>query len=271
MSEQNAISRSEDGPITQDWLEEDLSQLGVLPGMTLLLHSSLSSLGWVVGGPVAVIKALLAVLGADGTLVMPTHTSDLCDPEGWSNPPVDPSWWPAIREAMPAFEPDLTPTRGMGVIPECFRSAPGVLRSDHPQVSFAAFGPKAEFIIQGHELSSAFGESSPVARIYDLNGHVLLLGVGHDSNSSLHLSEVRADYPSKRIVRFNAPVSINGERQWVEAEDIDPNADDFPEIGGAYEQVGTGSRGLVGHADSILCSQRELVDFGVKWTEKNRS
>ena len=82
-------------------LIEDFRALGIQPGMTLLVHSALSKLGWVCGGPVAVILALEAVLGSTGTLVMPTHSSDLSDPAMWHHPPVPESWWEPIRQTMP--------------------------------------------------------------------------------------------------------------------------------------------------------------------------
>ena len=161
MSEREVIQASVEGPIVREGLVADLTSLGIERGMTLVVHSSLRSLGWVVGGPVTVVQALRECLGETGTLVIPTHTSDLSDPSGWSNPPVDPSWWPIIRRHMPAFDPNLTPTRGMGAIAECFRKADGVLRSGHPHASFAALGPHAEFVTRGCLLAAgrSFTES----------------------------------------------------------------------------------------------------------------
>ncbi|MDQ0747626.1 aminoglycoside N3'-acetyltransferase [Streptomyces africanus] len=120
------------GPlVTRDTLRAQLCDLGVRPGETLLVHSSLSSLGWVNGGAVAVVRGLLDALGPQGTLVVPTQTGDLSDPALWGNPPVPPDWWEAIRATMPAYDPRITPTRGVGVVPETVRT-PGPARCAAP-------------------------------------------------------------------------------------------------------------------------------------------
>lgn len=185
--------------ITVETLAADFRSLGVQEGMTLLLHSSFKSLGqWVAGGPVAVILALEEVLGAEGTLVMPSQSSDQTDPSGWSRPPVPEAWWQTIREQMPAYDPDLTPLRGMGVIPDTFRKQHGVKRSSHPVDSFVAWGKHRDFIIDGHGLEFAFGEQSPLARIYDLHGSVLLLGVDSLNNTSCIYRNTGQSMPGSR-------------------------------------------------------------------------
>ena len=271
MSEVDAIKLDGDQPVTVSSLATDLAALGLKPGMTVIVHSSLSALGWVCGGAVAVIQALESVLGQAGTLVMPTHSGDLSDPAEWQHPPVPQVWWESIRQTMPAFDPDLTPTRGMGAIPECFRAQPGVRRSLHPQVSFAAWGRQAQSITEKHALDFSLGEGSPLARIYDLAGWVLLLGVGHANNTSLHLAEYRATYPGKRGVQLGAPLLVNGQRQWATFQDFDVDADDFMLIGEAFAlETRLEQRGLVGHATARLMPQRPLVDYAVGWMEQNR-
>jgi aminoglycoside 3-N-acetyltransferase len=260
-----------DWPVTVDALRADFAKLGVKPGMALIVHSSLRSLGWVNGGPAAVILALEHVLTPDGTLVMPTHTSDLSDPANWVNPPVPEVWWETIRDTMPAYEPDLTPTFNMGVIPETFRKQAGVLRSSHPQESFAAWGKHAALITADHALEDAFGEHSPLARLYDLGGWVLLLGVGHANNTSLHLAEARADIPH-RIEHTGAPMLINGARQWVEYDQINWDSDDFEALGADFaREPGYERVGKVGSAPARLMPQRALVEYGIAWLEQHRA
>jgi aminoglycoside 3-N-acetyltransferase len=271
MSEAATVHRSGDRPATIASLRDDLLALGVRPGMALLVHSSLSALGWVSGGPVAVVLALEAALGEAGTLVMPTHSGDLSDPAQWRNPPVPEAWWEVIRDTMPAYDSDLTPTRGMGAIPETFRRQRGVRRSDHPQVSFAARGPAADLITGGHALAYGLGDGSPLARLYELGGHVLLLGVGHGNNTSLHLAECRATFAGKREVTQGAPVLRDGRREWVSYPELDYNDEDFTAIGAEFErETGLARVGPVGQGEARLMPQRALVDYAVGWMSRVR-
>ncbi len=262
MSEKKVVERSE-RPFTKKILLDDLHALGVQPGMIVLVHSSLSQIGYVPGGPVAVIQALLEVLTEAGTLVMPTHSSDYADPAPWQNPPVPAAWHTIIRDEMPAFDPQLTPTRSMGVIPELFRTWPGVFRSNHPAVSFAAWGKHAVKITADHQLAFGLGEQSPLARIYDLEGYVLLLGVGHANNTSFHLGEVRAGVA--KLMQQGAPIWLNGRRVWQWYDEIDYDDDQFPKIGAEFEKLHLVKIGKVGLAECRLFSQKTAVDFATSW------
>lgn len=268
MSEAAAIDRV-DEPNTVSSLTAELRDLGVQAGDVLLVHASLSALGWVCGGAQAVVDALQDVLTESGTLVMPTHTTQYSDPAGWSNPPVPDAWVDPIRESMPPFRPDVTPTRGMGAIAECFRSYPEVVRSRHPEVSFAAWGSAAEAVAGDHGYDYSLGEESPLARVYERDGRVLLLGVGHEVNTSLHLAETRADL-DKRTIEHSAPVLEAGRRVDVTYEDIARSTADFADLGADYERQTESTVGEIGAATAELIDQRSLVDFAVEWFEANR-
>lgn len=257
-------------PLTCQSLTEQFAACGLAAGQTVVVHSSLSKLGWVVGGAEDVIQALLNVLTPSGTLMMPTHTGGNGDPSYWRNPPVPEAWWPIIRQTRPAFDPLRTPTRGMGAIPELFRTWPGVIRSQHPIVSFAALGPNADYLTRDHPLEKEFGDDSPLGRLYELDGWVLLLGVDHGNNTSLHLAEHRANFLGKRTHREGTAMLVNGVRQWVEFDMLILTDDDFPLIGDSYEAKHGIPRGRVGQAEVRFLKQRPLIDYAVEWMETNR-
>lgn len=271
MSEKETIDVTKRKPNTVSSLVAALKELGVRQGMTLLVHSSLSSMGWVCGGPAAVIIALEEVLGKEGTLVMPTHSGDLSDPKNWEHPPVPEAWWDTIRAEMPAYDAFLTPTRGMGAIPETFRKQNGVVRSSHPNTSFAAWGKNREHLVQDNHLDFQMNEKSPLGRLYELDGYILLLGVGYGNNTSFHLAEYKARYKGKKEVTEYAPVMENGSRIWKEYHDIEFRDDDFEVLGEQYEKEHPIQTGYLGSAYARLIRQRNLVDYAVTWMERNRT
>ena len=269
ISEGDTVNRTT-SPNTIATLKHDFNSLGIKPGSLIIMHSSLSKIGWTVGGPVSVIQALMEILTSEGTLIMPTFSGDNTEPSKWENPPVHKTWWDTIRNEMPAYHPEITPTRGVGKIAETFRKWPNVIRSNHPTTSFAALGKHAEFITKNHDIKMDLGENSPLARIYELDGKILLLGVNHSNNTSLHLAEYRCDFPGKRYILNGCAMMVNNRRQWVEWEELDHNSDDFEQLGKDYETEINYMPGKVGLAEARLISQRDIVNFAQGWFKKNR-
>ena len=248
-----------------------LTDVGVRNGQTIMVHTSLSSLGYVCGGAQAVIEALLDCVGNEGTVMMPTQSWKNLDPTAgvyWREPE---EWWPAIREYIPAYDKRITPTNTMGAVSEMFRQWPGTLRSDHPARSVAAWGHYAQYLTENHDLSDIFGDSSPVGRLYELDGYVLLIGVGYDKNTSLHLADVRAEYPGKHMVTLNSAIKVNGQRIWKSYETLAVDGEDFPAIGEAFERTGQVRHASLGNGILSMMSQRALVDFAVEWIGKTES
>ena len=124
MSEKKVVDRSA-APLTVTVLAEQLRACGLAEGQTVLVHMAMSKLGWIIGGAEAVVLGLLAAVGERGTIMMVTNSSNNTDPWEWQHPPVPERWWQTIRDNTPAYNPLTTPTRGMGVVPELFRTWPG--------------------------------------------------------------------------------------------------------------------------------------------------
>jgi len=253
------------GPRTRESLAEDLRRAGLRAGDVLILHSSLKAVGWVSGGPVAVLLAFQDVLTETGTLIVPTQTSHLTDPAGWENPPVLQDWVPIIRASVPAFDPLRTPSRDMGAIAETLRTWPGALRSAHPHVSFAAWGRHADHITRDHQLAWSMGEGSPLHRAYSLDARTLLLGTR--SCTSLHLAEALSG--TVGTTSAAGAVIQDGRRVWATFPDWDYSTDVFPEILEAFCADHQVPEHRIGSASSLLLDQRALVDFAVDFLRRS--
>ncbi|MEV0281120.1 AAC(3) family N-acetyltransferase [Streptomyces sp. NPDC050610] len=256
------------GPLcTRDSLAADLSRAGIQAGETLLVHSSLSSLGWVCGGPSTVVRALLDVLGPEGTLVVPTHSGENSDPSLWSNPPVPEAWWAAIRASMPAYDARITPSFGIGIIPETVRNWPGAVRSAHPQTSFAAVGPLGSAIVDGHALDCRLGERSPLARLEEAGARILLLGADFESCTAFHLAECRV--PAPEVDNSFAAMTPQG-RRWMTVRDTGISGERFDELGADFEKERPVVRGTVGAADARLFPLADAVAYARTWITRHR-
>ncbi len=270
MSESDAIDPTA-LPLTIDSLAEQFTLCGLSAGQTVIVHTRMSALGWIAGGAEAIVCALLQVLTPTGTLMMPAFSPDNTDPSNWQNPPVPEHWWQIIRDHSPVYDPLTTQTRGVGKVPEYFRCYPGVLRSDHPEASFAAIGPNAEYLLANHtKLDRIFDDDSPIGKLYQLDGYVFLLGVGYNKNTSIHLAEYRAEFP-KRFFKEGTAMRVNGVRQWVTYEMQDIDDSDFTELGADFEAAHGISPCRVGKGEARLMKQRPLIDFAVQWMEKHRA
>lgn len=163
--------------VTTGDILDGVREVGVGAGASLLVHSSLSSMGHVDGAENAVIDALLRAVGPDGLLAMPTHT------------------WGTVNARQPVFHEELSPSI-VGRITEGFRRRPGVLRSLHPTHSVAACGPDAATFTSGHErYATPCSPASPYGQLVDRRGHVLLIGVGLERFTLLHGFEEWAPVP----------------------------------------------------------------------------
>ncbi len=227
--------------VTQERIAADLRKLGLGAGDRVFFHSSLRSMGYVDGGAEAVIRAFQEVVGPTGTLMVPTFA--------WERR---------------GFDVRRTPSR-VGRITEVFRQQPGVRRSWHPTHSVAVWGADAAALIEGHHLMPGLGPDSPPARLARLGGYVLLLGVGHNRNSTIHVGEAYADVPYWGYTwpKPDEPVPVvlpDGQTVYVPLLRPPGCSAGFEAIGPVLEARGVVRKGVVGAAPVQLMRGQDLID-----------
>jgi aminoglycoside 3-N-acetyltransferase len=255
-------------PITHSQLVNDFRALGLSPGQVVMIHASVKSVGEVMGGPTVILPALLEVVTSSGTLMMYV---------GWNDIPADPSTLPPeVRQAYydqyPAFDPLTARTvRGYGLLAEILRTWPGVYRSQNPEASMVAVGDKASWITKDHPINYGYGLGSPLAKLVELQGQVLMLGAPLDRLTLLHHAENRARLRRKNVIHYQCPIWQQGKKVWVDVEDYATGYahDDytFEQIMLAYLAQGKGRQGRVGQAQSYLFDAADLTKFAIHWLE----
>ncbi len=205
-------------------IEAELRGLGLKQGDTVLLHSSLSSLGYVDGGAETVIDSFLSILGQEGTLVVPTFGA-------------------------------------LGVITEALRARSESVSSIHPLASVAAIGGKATEICRDHwKAETAHAHQTPYTRIADLGGYVCLLGVDQDRNTTLHAVEALLKLPylnRTQEATFSTPEGDVVTRSWPYFPG--PHRD-FIGLDKRLRDEGIVRVGRIGDAVVRLMKSRELID-----------
>lgn len=220
-----------------------LRDLGVAPGDLLLTHSSYKSLAGAAGSPEDVARALIVAVGPAGSGFVPTFN--------YGELP-----W------------DIHSTRALtGIIPETFRKLPGVLRSNHPTHSLAGIGPAADEILADHEKVNPFGPDSPVWRLWEANAWILLIGVDHTTNSTIHVAEELLQLPyirrtrTTRILKDGHEIQINLRRP--------PCSNGFNVVDAPLRAKNQLHETPLGNAKLKLMRSRELVNVAVDLLQLN--
>ena len=232
--------------VTRDELVQQLHDLGVQCGAVLLVHTAFSKIRPIEGGPSGLIAALHDALGPSGTLVMPSMS--------WDDDHV--------------FDPGTTPCPDMGVVAETFWRSGGVLRSGNP-AAFAAIGPHAGRTTATHPIDPPHGLDSPVGRAYELDALVLLLGVGHDADTTIHLAENLAAVRYRR--EKYVTVLKDGVPARFEYGEIDHCCQNFRFMDRWLDERRLQRCGTVGHGEARLARSRDIVDVAVQRLRANET
>lgn len=237
-----------------------------------MVHAAMSKVGPLLNGPDALSNAVLDVVGREGTMLVYTSWDsvhdDLLDDDGH----VRPEW----RDHVPGFDAQASrAVRMNGVIAEFVRTMPGARRSGNPGASVAAIGSLADWITADHPLDYGFGENTPLAKLVEVGGRVLMVGAPWDTMTLVHHADHLADIPEKQTIRIEVPFAATGGTEWrfiEEFETGDPVHKALPanyieQIVTAYVDDGGGKQGLIGSAPSLLVEARLILSFAIQWLE----
>ena len=197
--------------LTKDDLVFHLKRIGIENGDVLEVHSSLSSLGYVIGGAQSVVDALLKAVGEEGTLVMPLQFSNNSEPLYWQNPPIDISLMATVRKKTPPFDPICNDLSGMGEVVENLYVVNAIF-SSHPSCAFVAYGNMRPLICNRQSYHFPLGSYFPNGTFSGNTAKFLRIGTQLDTLTSLHLAQYRANtYP---VCINGANILTNGTVNW---------------------------------------------------------
>jgi aminoglycoside 3-N-acetyltransferase len=255
--------------ITHATLVSQCRELGLSPGDTAMVHVSLRAVSPLLGGPDILTSALMEALSPGGTLMVYIGCQTPFDDVGRGIfSPEDETF---ILEHCPPFDPaSARASRDFGAFAEFFRTWPGVKASGNPGARMAAYGERAAFLTDGHPLNYGLGEGSPLEKLCNLEGKVLLVGSDPDCTTMLHYAEALAPLANKRVVHLTIPILAGGERTWVAVEEFNSSQgirewpdQFFAHLVTLYLEQGLSVKGRLGDAETFCFKAQGLVDFAI--------
>ncbi len=221
-----------------------------------MVHASLRSVGPVEDRAEGLVSTLLSVLGHRGTLLAYVDFEPTND--------------------TPYFDPQKSPASpDYGILAEVIRTWPGAIRSLNPGASMAAIGDRSAWICSDHPMNYGYGQGSPLSKLVEIDGKILLLGSDFDHVTILHYAEHCAKLPDKRVIHRTDKVLSENVVIDVVIEEFDTSelvisampANYFAEITQQFVNAGYAQAGIVGHAHSVLLPAREFVSFAIEKME----
>ncbi|OYS21910.1 AAC(3) family N-acetyltransferase [Lactobacillus taiwanensis] len=251
---------------TKDDFEKALIAANISSTDKVIVHTALSKFYYVPGGPESLVQALKGVI-TQGTIMMPSEVSTNCDPASWEYPPVRKDLIQVVRDNMPPYNPDTSPSEGLGITPEYFRKLPDVVRSPHPYLPIAIWGKDKDKIAKKQPLDLPYGINSPLDYLYQNNGKILFLGTNYETCTMLHYAESIIERKTETYTAATG-TDPDGKTIWTNYQNIDMDIyDDFNDLGLAFETHNSSEFIQVNLNNGFIkaINVKPLVDFAKTW------
>ncbi len=162
-------------------LMSDFKQIGLQKGDTVLVHSSMSKIGYLENGPQTFVDALIEYIGEEGNVMMPTSPNPMLQLD--------------YARSTNTFDINQSPS-ALGAISEYFRKMKDVKRSWSPTEPVSVCGKDADFLTNSHHIdNSPYTSNSPFQKLYQLNGKIMYTGVTlENAGTNLHTLEDAVDF-----------------------------------------------------------------------------
>ncbi|MGN1343135.1 MAG: aminoglycoside N(3)-acetyltransferase [Traorella sp.] len=251
--------------LTKEDFKAAMQRLGVKKGMLLYVSASLDEFPCVIGGAQAIIEALMDIVGYDGTIVMPSFTYYLCDPIEMKDVPRD-----RVQEARRnslAFDKRLSIPKDSGEVSIQFMRNEAVLRSNHPMVSFLAWGKYAKLIVEKHPLHFGMNHLSPLGKIKEYNGYVITIGNEYQDCEIFHVAQYMTMKCPIRI--YSCPIDRSGSTSWIQILDLELNHDSYNKIGEIMEERQLVKTTYIGSSTCRMFSAKVAIEGSLEYFNKD--
>ena len=249
--------------LTRQELVNQLQHIGLKEGMIVEVHSSLKSIGFVVGGATTVNDALKQAVGLQGTIVMPCQCSDNTEPLFWQNPPILLKLADKVRDNTPGYDVYTSDVHHMGALVENLRGRKDTCHSYHPNSAFIANGADAKHLMANQPISFPLYKNSPLEKMYDMDGYVLLIGTDYEHCTAMHLGECRSQY--RMVMIQGGAVKREDKTYWNKYLDYDIDSEEFPNIGEMMERAHLVKIGKLGNATCRFFKIKDAVDYAERY------
>ncbi len=261
MSLQDIINSSK-FPITKDYLIKEFRELGIKNNDIIMVHSSVSSFGYIVNGAHDIIDALMEIV-TDGIIAVPGHTTINSKVEDWQRPPVPKEWFDIIKNNIKPTTKETEPN-GIGAVPRIFSRYDGIYRTSHPFVSLMYFGKNIPNQLKNQPLDKPHSFDGPFGYLYNNNVKLVMLGSEYDNLTFMHLAS-NLKNESYSVVESN--VYINNEIVRVSFLIEDDDTDLFNVIGSKFEVEKQDFITVrkIGNSICKIIDGKELVDYTLNY------